>query len=262
MHPYVNIAVKAARLAGKSLIEAMLHLNVAAAKKNLHHSTELLLDIKNSLNNMIFGVISKAYPKHNFQYQLTKENNNSEVTWVIDPLNGELNFLYGIPWFAISIAVLVENHIEHGIVYNPVSDELFMASKGSGAKLNNKRIRVSVHNKIASSLLAINSEILCRYKQFKQDSTANIGLPNVANRIVNRDFGVAALQLAYVAAGKLDGYCDDNLNFVQTAAGELLVKEAGGFVSDRIAKIDPLAKDKIIAANPKLYSDLIKLISI
>lgn len=247
MHPYINIGVKAARLIGKILVESMLHFNLDPTKrKNEFH--DLTTKFELSLAKSAISIISKAYPSHNIKTQNSTHENGSEFTWLIDPLNGALNFWYGIPLFAVSIAVLNGDNIEHGVIYNPISNELFLATKGSGARLNDKRIRVSSNSKIENSLLSINSNLLINN---------NTEIEN--NLIVNRDLGSSALQLAFLAAGRLDGYCDRNLDLLKIAAGALIVKEAGGYVSDFNNKQDLLISGNILAGNPKIYNELFNL---
>jgi myo-inositol-1(or 4)-monophosphatase len=246
MHPYLNIAIKAARLAGKIIINASLHPSSFDGSRN-HDSTD------KAAEDAIVNTILRAYPDHNIKAERSGEQvNNSTFTWIIDPLNGTLNFVHEFPFFAVSIAILNGESIEHAVIYNPMSDELFTASKGSGAKLNNKRIRCSHNNKLSEAFLAIDTTLLLQRHDKLQCLSTSMGL--------NRDLGSAALHLAFVAAGRLDGYCDFNLKSWDVAAGALLVRESGGYITDFNGKSDFLTTGNVIAASQKLHQPLLDFI--
>lgn len=254
MHPYLNIAIKAARLAGKIMIDAMLHPNsFAVAKKSTNIPLDLVTSVDRACEEAIIKTILRAYPDHNINAEESgKQEHNSEITWIIDPIDGTLNFVHGLPFFAASIGVLNGSQIEHGVVYNPVTDELFTASKGSGAQLNNKRIRCSQNNKLSEAFLAIDSSLLLHLPIDKRNLLPSRG---------HRDLGAASLHLAFVAAGRLDGYCDFNLKSWDIAAGALLVREAGGYITDFDGKAEFLNNGNVVAANQKIQQQLLPIIA-
>ena len=160
------------------------------------------------------------------------------------------NFVHGFPFFAVSIGVMNGDHIEHGVVYNPISDELFTASRGSGAQLNSKRIRCSQNNKLSEAFLAVDLTLLLQ----KYNNKKNISVRGC------RDLGSAALHLAFVAAGRLDGYCDFDLKPWDIAAGALLVREAGGYITDFNGKDQFLESGNVVAANQKIHQQLLETV--
>ena len=260
MHPYLNIAVKAARLAGKIIVDATLHPDSFRVSKK-STSTALALDLVTTVDraceDLIIKTILRAYPDHNIKAEESGEQlNNSEFTWVIDPLDGTLNFVHGFPFFAVSIAVLNGDQIEHGVIYNPISDELFTASKGAGAQLNNKRIRCSQNNKLYEAFLSIDVNLLLQRNNILLNTQEELE-NSLTSRGLCRDLGSAALHLAFVAAGRLDGYCDINLKPWDIAAGALMVREAGGYITDFNGKADFLTTGDVVAANPKLHQPLL-----
>ncbi|MGD0466477.1 MAG: inositol monophosphatase family protein [Gammaproteobacteria bacterium] len=258
MHPYLNIAVKAARLAGKIIVDAYLHPGSfgVAKKPTSTLGLDFVTTVDRACEETIIKTILRAYPEHNIKAEESGEQlNNSEITWVIDPLDGTLNFIHGFPFFAVSIGILNGEQIEHGVIYNPISAELFTASKGSGAQLNNKRIRCSENNKLNESFLAIDINLLLQ-RHNKLSKIENF-LPT---RGLCRDLGSAALHLAFVASGRLDGYCDINLKPWDMAAGALLVRESGGYITDFGGKTEFLTTGNVVAANQKIQKQLLDII--
>ena len=209
---------------------------------------------------ILIAEIQKAHPEHGIITEETGIINKSNVEkkWIIDPIDGTMNFLNGIPQFAISIAYEEKGEIICGVIFNPILNEMFVAEKGNGAYLNNSRIRVSNKKKIKDALLVTggpkgNSKI--KNKIFSE-------YINVSNNVSNvRKFGSAALDMAYVSCGRFDGYWQRELNYWDIAAGIIILKEAGGLINffedDRN---NPLKKN-IIASNSNIHNELLDLIS-
>ncbi|VAW92847.1 Inositol-1-monophosphatase [hydrothermal vent metagenome] len=253
MHPLLNIAIRAARNAGEIITRSADRIDQLTIVKKAANDFVSEIDKKAELE--IIETIHKAYPEHGILAEESGIQKGNEFTWIIDPLDGTTNFLHGFPQFAVSIAVKNKDRIEHAVVYDPMRDELFTASRGDGAQLNNKRIRVTPQVKLTGSLIGTgfpysNMEYLEPYmdmlKSFIQ-KTAGIRRP-----------GSAALDLAYVAAGRIDGFWELDLKTWDLAAGSLLVQEAGGLVSDLSGNNNYLDSGHIVCANPKLFKAMLQ----
>ncbi|HCK76682.1 MAG TPA: inositol monophosphatase, partial [Gammaproteobacteria bacterium] len=206
----------------------------------------------------VLDVLTRAYPDHGIIAEESGTREGSEYTWVIDPLDGTTNFLHGFPMFAVSVAVKRAGVLEHGVVYDPLHDEMFTASRGEGAQLNGKRIRVSTTRKLAPSLLGTGFPV------------RDLGIIEPAMRSFEslllkasgiRRAGAAALDLAYVASGRLDGFWEFGLKPWDMAAGALLIREAGGLVSDVSGGQDFLEHGNLVAANPLIFEELRKIVA-
>lgn len=262
MHPFVNIAVKAAFSAGETItrhIYKLKDLSVTEKEKN-HFVSEV--DIK--AEQIIIEAIRKAYPDHAI---LSEESGyhsgndtpeqTSEYTWIIDPLDGTHNYLHGLPHYAISIGVQFKNRLEHAVIYDPQKDECFSATRGSGALCNDRKIRVSERKHLSESLIGSSfsheDHAVQRYLDaFTTFSGKCLGL---------RRMGSAALDLAYVAAGRLDGAFGIGLKPWDIAAGTLLVKESGGLVGDFQGGENYLNTGEIVAGNLKIFKSMLQQIS-
>ena len=206
----------------------------------------------------VLDVLTRAYPDHGIIAEESGEREGSEYTWIIDPLDGTTNFLHGFPMFAVSVAVKRAGVLEHGVVYDPLHDEMFTASRGEGAQLNGKRIRVSTTRKLTPSLLGTGFpfrdlgiiEPWMRSFQSLLPKTSGI-----------RRAGAAALDLAYVAAGRLDGFWEFGLKPWDMAAGALLIREAGGLVADVSGGQDFLENGNLVAANPLIFEEFRKIVA-
>jgi myo-inositol-1(or 4)-monophosphatase len=206
----------------------------------------------------VLDVLTRAYPDHGIIAEESGEREGSEYTWVIDPLDGTTNFLHGFPMFAVSAAVKRGGVLEHGVVYDPLHDEMFTASRGEGAQLNGKRLRVSTTRQLAPSLLGTGFpfrdlgiiEPWMRSFQSLLPKTSGI-----------RRAGAAALDLAYVAAGRLDGFWEFGLKPWDMAAGALLIREAGGLVADVSGGQDFLENGNLVAANPLIFEEFRKIVA-
>ncbi len=248
MHPMLNIAVRAARSAGTIIargFESQDDLKTEAKGAN-----DFVTKIDKEAEAAIIAKIKQSYPDHSFVCEESGVLEGDEnYKWVIDPLDGTTNFIKGIPHFSVSIALFVKGKCEQAVVFDPIRGDLFTATKGNGAQLNGYRIRVGSAKELSASILATAFP-------FKQKETFADYLPSFSDIFSQagdiRRTGSAALDLAYVAAGKFDGYWESGLKPWDIAAGMLLVQEAGGLVVDYKADGDSLKTGEVVAGNPKV----------
>lgn len=256
MQPLLNIAVRAARRAGEVITRGMnrVHrLDVRAKGQN-----DFVTEIDMQAEREIIDIIHKSYPDHAILAEESGERGENEFVWIIDPLDGTTNFMHGFPQFAVSIAVQRRGRIEHGVIYDPLRQELFTSSRGEGAQLDGKRIRVSTHVGLDRSLIGTgfpyrtNLHWIDNYMgMFKAVTQATAGI---------RRPGAAALDLAYVAAGRLDAFWELGLSPWDTAAGTLLITEAGGMVGT-LTGGEYKQQGHILAGTPKVYAPLAELLA-
>lgn len=258
MQPLLNIAVSAARAGARPILTAYRRGDVGAIRDKARN--DHVTDIDHAAEEAIIGIIRRAYPDHAI---LAEESGSSggrrqEVEWIIDPIDGTANFMRGLPHFAISIACRVRGELAHGVIYDPVKDEMFTASRGEGAQMDNRRIRVSEAKHLDRALVATGfayrkgGEIT----DYLDDFTRVLETAGDIRRA-----GSAALDLAYVAKGRLDGYWECGLAPWDIAAGLLLVREAGGIVTDPDAPdSDPLETGAVVAGTPKIYAALVETV--
>ena len=256
MEPLLNIAISAARRAGGLIFRNMNRLdsiNVSSKGRN-----DFVTEVDRQAEREIIASIRKAYPDHAFLAEESGRQGDSEYLWIIDPLDGTTNYLHGFPVFSVSIAVARGDNLEHAVIYDPLRQELFTASRGSGAQLEGRRIRVSDRRELDGSLIGTgfpfrgDMEVVDRY------------LP-VLRTVIGQAAGVrrpgsAALDLAYVAAGRLDGFWESGLKPWDIAAGCLLVQEAGGLMSDFTGGDDYSKSGDIVAGAPKVHAALLQVI--
>ncbi len=259
MNPLLNIGIKAARAGGNVIIryiDRLEGLRIETKGRN-----DFVSEVDRMAEQAIIEVIQKGYPDHAI---LAEESGGqyspqtpTDTTWIIDPLDGTTNFLHGHPDFCISIAVQSKNTIEHGVIYDPLRNEIFTASRGQGAQLNGRRIHVSGQTHLSSSLITVgypNREI----QQFENwRKCFNSLLPKVLSI---RHTGSAALDLAYVASARTDAFFEPLLKPWDLAAGSLIVREAKGLVADFDGQHDFLESGNIVCANPHIFNELLKLI--
>lgn len=259
MQPLVNIAVRAARRAGEIIVRGMNRLHqIEVHSKGLN---DFVSEIDVQAERDIIGTIHKHYPDHAILAEESGPSDgargDSEFVWIIDPLDGTTNFLHGFPQFAVSIAVQRRGRIEHGVVYDPLRQELFTTSRGEGAQLDGKRIRVSNRSGVEGALIGTgfpyrsNVQWLDNYLAMLKtvmQQTAGIRRP-----------GAAALDLAYVAAGRLDAFWELGLSPWDTAAGSLLITEAGGLVGT-LSGEEYQQGGHILAGTPKVFAPLVELL--
>lgn len=258
MHPMLNTAVKAARKAGAIINRASLDLDlIRVASKG---RSDFVTEVDRAAEEAIIDVLTTAYPNHAVLAEESGASNpegGREYTWIIDPLDGTTNFIHGFPQYAVSIALQHAGHITQAVVYDPTRNELFTASRGRGAFLNDRRIRVSRRTQLRDSLIGTGfpfrqldhlDEYVRMFKRITEE-TAGIRRP-----------GAAALDLAYVAAGRFDGFWEFGLSPWDVAAGSLLIVEAGGMISDFDGEQNWLECGEIVCGTPKVFAQLLKLV--
>ena len=244
----LNIAVRAARSAGDLVLRSSE--NIGKLRIDQKSKTDFASEVDRMAEQEIIQIIQSAYPDHAILAEESGEHPGNEFVWVIDPLDGSTNFLHGFPQFAISIALKHKGKIEVGTVYDPLRDELFTATRGGGAMLNNRRIRVTRQNSLKGALLGTGFPFK---KQQHLDAYLGMFRALFIDAAGIRRAGAAALDLAYLASGRLDGFWEIGLHEWDIAAGVLLVKEAGGVVTDFSFDDQFLASGNIIAGNPKMH---------
>jgi myo-inositol-1(or 4)-monophosphatase len=255
MHPTLNIAVKAARRAGSIITRASE--DIGSLTINDKGYNDFVTEVDLASEKEIIRVLKASYPDHAFLGEESGLTHQADNIWIIDPLDGTTNFLHGFPQYCISIALEQKGEITQAVIYDPNRNDLFTATKGQGAYLNQRRMRVSNKSKLKESILGTGfpfrdfQHLPVYLKIFEEVVRGTSGV---------RRPGSAALDLAYVAAGWFDGFFEINLSKWDIAAGGLLVTEAGGIVSDFSEKDGWLESGNIVATNPKIYEPLIKII--
>lgn len=254
MHPMLSTAVKAARRAGAIINRASLEPEkIQVSSKGAH---DLVTNIDKVAEQAIIEILQEAYPDHGFLGEesgvIIGKKAKPEYKWIIDPLDGTKNFVHGLPDYAISIALVHHDQIVHGVVYDPNRNELFTATRGVGAFLNDRRIRVSTRNRLEDTLLAGRLPIQAGHADYQGFYDL------IAKSAGYRRLGSTVLELAYVAAGRLDGYCGAKLQAWDLAAGSLLVLEAGGLMSDFKGEQGWLKSGNVLAGTPRLFPTLVK----
>lgn len=256
MHPMLNTAIKAARRAGTIINRASLDLErLQVARKG---PKDYVTEVDHAAEEAIIDTLRTAYPDHAFLGEETGSVDASDGTvaetaeyqWIIDPIDGTTNFIHGLPLFAISIALMHRGQITQAVVYDPSRNELFTASRGSGAFLNDRRIRVSGQRRYHDALLSAHLG----------NSSVNVPAPfasMLGEGAAVRRIGSTVLELAYVAAGRIDGYCGIGLKPWDLAAGGLLVLEAGGLISDFEGEQQWMKTGEVIAATPKIFPQML-----
>jgi myo-inositol-1(or 4)-monophosphatase len=252
MQPLLNIAMRAARRAGDLIVKSLSRLD--SLKVDSKGRNDFVSDIDRKAEADIIATIHRSYPQHAIHGEETGRSGTGDTVWIIDPLDGTTNFLHGFPTFAVSIAVEHKGRLQHGVVYDPLRQEFFTASRGDGAQLEGKKIRVSSQRTLEGALIGTGfpfraganlDAYLAMLKQV-MSSAAGVRRP-----------GAAALDLAYVAAGRLDGFWEFGLAPWDTAAGVLLIQEAGGRVGT-LSGGDYTLGPNILAGNPKVYTEMLE----
>ena len=255
--PMLNIALKAARAACTIMNRASDNLSSLEVHKKAHH--DYVSEVDMACERTIIDILREAYPTHQILAEETGVTGpeKSAFQWIIDPLDGTTNFLHGFPKYAVSIALKRENEVIEAVVADPVANEVFTATRGVGAFVNGRRLRVSKRSQMAEALVGTGfpfrrtDDYDAFLKVFKEVAQSTSGL---------RRAGAASLDLAYVAAGRLDAFWEANLKSWDMAAGSLLVLEAGGLVTDFKGESDYLEKGQIIAGTPKIFGQLLPMV--
>jgi len=260
MHPMLNTAVKAARRGAAVINRASFDLDRLQVTEKQHN--DFVTEVDHAAEQAIIEVLHKAYPDHAILAEESGASANlhddNEYVWIIDPLDGTTNFIHGFPQYCVSIALQHRSVITQAVVFDPTRNDLFTATKGAGAYLNEKRIRVSRRDRMAEALIGTgfpfrNTADLDQYmKMFRIMTEKCAGL---------RRPGAAALDLAYVAAGRLDGFFEKGLQPWDIAAGSLLITESGGIVGTFAGESDYLYKGNVLAGTPKIFAPLVGLLS-
>ena len=259
LHPMLNVAVKAARAAGAIINRASLDLDLI--KVNTKSPNDFVTEVDQAAEQAIIEVLLTAYPGHGILAEesgRTHGAKDSDYLWIIDPLDGTTNFIHGFPVYAVSIGLAVKGQIQQAVVYDPCRNDLFYASKGRGAFLNDKRLRVSKRNRMNDALIGTGfpfrkGDNFKRYvAMFETIMTQCAGL---------RRPGAAALDLCYVAAGYYDGFFETGLSPWDIAAGSLMITEAGGLVGNFTGDADYLYQREVVAGNPKIFAQLVPLLA-
>ena len=236
----LNLMIKASEKASKTIIRDFGELeNLQVSKKG---PKDFVTKTNKRIKKIIIEELAKSKKNYSFITEETGKilNKNKNIFWIIDPIDGTINFLHGVPHFAISIALQIDGEIVSGLIYDPIKNEIFYAEKDSGSFINNSRIRVSNKSNVDECLFATNND----------------GIRKIFPKLNLRNTGCAALDLAYVGCGRFDGYFHNNINIWDIAAGKIIIEEAGGKVNNikdfKINKID------IRAGNPNVYDKMLK----
>jgi len=257
MHALLNVAVMAARRAGDTLVRKQKNLEKLKVEEKGFN--DYVSDADRAAEQAVISTVQKHYPDHAFLAEESGVTGESDHVWIIDPLDGTTNFLHGMPIFAVSIGVQVRGRIEHACVYDPMRQELFTASRGDGAQLDGHRIRVSGRKQLARSLVGTGFP-------FRQADLDFSPYMNMLTKVIRNTSGVrrpgaAALDLCYVAAGRLDAFFETGLSPWDTAAGSLIIREAGGIISGLDGSENFLETGHVLCGTPKVYAEMAKVCS-
>ena len=255
MHPMLNIAVRAARSAGNIIVRNLDRIETLTVQTK--DRNDFVSEVDRQAEQEIIAVLRKAYPDHGVLAEESGRREGNDYQWIIDPLDGTTNYLHGFPQFAVSIALQHKGRMEQGVVYDPLRQELFTASRGAGAMLNERRIRVTSRRSLDGALLGTGFPFKSQQHLDAYLDMFRSLFPRTAG--IRRP-GSAALDLAYVAAGRLDGFWEIGLNIWDMAAGVLLIQEAGGLSSDFVGGHDYLENGNLVAGNPKVFAEILKTI--
>ncbi len=248
--PLINVMVRAAERAGRQLVRDFGEVEQLQVSRKGPADFVSQADLK--AEKTLTVELAKARPAFGFLMEEsgTKQGDDPDRRWIVDPLDGTTNFLHGLPHWAISIAMEEKNEIVAGVIFNPITNEMFRAEKGQGAFLNDKRLRVSSRRSLSQAVLATGMPFLGHGDVPKFEAELHRLMPQVSGI---RRFGSAALDLAFLAAGRFDGYWEASLNAWDVAAGVLMVREAGGFATEMNGGHNPVYGASLLAANSHLH---------
>jgi len=258
MHPTLNIAIKAARRAGQIINRASL--DIGQLKISTKQQNDFVTEVDKAAEAAIIETLHEAYPTHAILAEETGHSGrqDSEYQWIIDPLDGTTNFIHGFPQYAVSIALAHKGVLTQAVVFDPSRNELFTATKGAGAFLNDKRIRVSKRVRLDEALIGTGFP----YRMFDHVDAYLAIFKEMTRRAAGvRRPGAASLDLAYVACGRLDGFWEFGLAPWDMAAGALLITEAGGLVGDLAGEPNYLATGNIIGGTPKVFTQILQVVA-
>ena|SRR5271165_1853692 len=251
MQPLLNIGMRAARRAGDLIVRSLSRLD--SLKIDTKGRNDFVTDIDRKAEAEIMATVRRAHPDHAFLAEESGRSGESEFVWIVDPLDGTTNFLHGFPTFAVSIAVQHRGRLQHAVIYDPMRQEMFTASRGDGAQLDGKKIRVSAQRTLEGALVGTGFPYRMAAEHVDDYLAMLKAIMNTAAGV--RRPGAASLDLAYVAAGRTDGFWEFGLAPWDTAAGTLLIQEAGGRVGT-LAGAEYALGPNIVAGNPKVYEAL------
>ena len=253
----INIMVKACRKAAKTLIRDFGEIE--NLQVSLKGPGDFVTASDKKVEKILIDELQKARPNYSIlSEEIGKINNDESFKWIIDPIDGTANFLHGIPHFAISIGLEHDGEIICGIIYDPIKDDMFVAEKGNGSYLNNQRIRVSSRSKLENCIIFTGGPkigVKNRELFLKEYNNVSSKVPTTIRKL-----GSASLDMAYVAAGRCDGFWQRNLNYWDIAAGIILIKEAGGFVTDFIGNDTYIENKTILATNSRINKEMIEVL--
>ncbi|MDJ0918956.1 MAG: inositol monophosphatase family protein [Woeseiaceae bacterium] len=252
MHALLNVAVMAARRAGNALMRYQVNLEKLKVEVKGHN--DYVSEADRKAEEIVIDVIHKHYPDHAILGEESGSIGESDTVWIIDPLDGTTNFLHGFPVFCVSIGVQVKGRIEHAVVYDPSRQEIFAASRGSGATLDGRKIRVSGRADLKQALIGTGFPF--RQAESEMDPYLDMLKKILKHSSGIRRPGAAALDLCYVACGRLDGFWETGLAPWDLAAGSLIIREAGGIISGLDGSEDYMETGHVLTGSPKIYSAL------
>ena len=255
MDALLNVAVMAARKAGSTLIRKMVNLDKLKVEQKGHN--DYVSDADRAAEKSVVDTIQRHYPDHAILAEESGAVGESDTVWIIDPLDGTTNYLHGFPVWAVSIGVQVKGRVEHGVVYDPLRQELFTASRGQGAQLDGRRIRVSGQQQMERALLGTGFPF--RQADLEISAYLNMLSKSIRNTSGVRRAGAAALDLCYVAAGRLDAFFETGLAPWDLAAGGLIIREAGGIISGLDGSENYMDTGHVLCGTPKIYAGMAKL---